>query len=717
MKRNKFYFMAFLFVLGICSFVFYKKGVTSEASSISWNFKDSDFKNLGKITSNKTINNLTLLANSSKYMNVNANTQTLDGNTFKYCLSLNGMGTTSYRSVKVPVSKNSRVKVTLMSNSNDTRYLAVADSNGKELASLAASKSISMQTYDYTSESGYIYLYSKNSGINIFKIQVDYKDDASSNNSNNNNDSSSNDSSSDYSGENSGKTLTITDTIKVEAGQTYDGKGIKIVASGMGDGSQAEDQKPIFRLENGASLKNVIIGAPGCDGVHCYGNNTITNVVWEDVGEDALTVKGGANADAGTVTINGGSAQYASDKIFQLNAPVTFVVNNFSAYDMGKLIRQNGKTTFTTNVYLNNVTVNKVGSCIAMSDSTSSKLYYKNLTVSNCKTWFNYPNSSQVINQSSSSSNSSDSSSSSSSDSSVPSGYTVVAADNSGDYTSLAKAINAGKTKIYVKSGTYKEVVTIDSSKSGITIKGQDKSNTIISYDNYSAKSNGNGGTYGTGGSASFFVKGNNITIENITIENSYQETGTNGDQAVALYASGTKNIFKNCSITGNQDTLCLYGGTQYFEKCYIAGDVDFIFGNSQAFFESCEIRSLNRGSSSNNGYITAASTYADKTYGFVFNNCSLTADSSMKSKTVYLGRPWCPSGTSTNKAAVAFINCSMGAHIKDDPWTSMSGVSPSHGRFYEYNSSGTGAVVNSNRPQLSSSQASSYTRSNVVGF
>jgi len=190
---------------------------------------------------------------------------------------------------------------------------------------------------------------------------------------------------------NVGGVLIITDTIVVKAGQTYDGKGVKIIAKGMGDGSQSENQKPIFKLEKGAKLKNVIIGAPGCDGVHCYGDNVVENVVWEDVGEDALTVRG-----EGVVEVIGGSAKEAADKVFQLNAPCTFKVKNFTATNIGKLVRQNGGTTFKVVIYLEDITVNNVKSCVAKSDSPISELWYRNLNVNNCKTLFEFPSKSQI---------------------------------------------------------------------------------------------------------------------------------------------------------------------------------------------------------------------------------------------------------------------------------------------------------------------------------
>lgn len=187
-------------------------------------------------------------------------------------------------------------------------------------------------------------------------------------------------------------TRTITSTIVVAAGKTYDGKGITIKASGMGDGSQDEDQDPIFKLMKGASLKNVTIAAPGCDGVHCYGDNNVTNVVWSDVGEDALTVKG-----AGYVNVTGGSASKASDKIFQLNKTCTFTIKNFTATTFGKVIRQNGGTSFTCKIYINNCTFKGNGAeCIARTDSKTTQLNYYKMTASGYDKLWRFPSASQI---------------------------------------------------------------------------------------------------------------------------------------------------------------------------------------------------------------------------------------------------------------------------------------------------------------------------------
>ncbi|GII20431.1 pectate lyase [Planosporangium mesophilum] len=122
---------------------------------------------------------------------------------------------------------------------------------------------------------------------------------------------------------------------------TFDGGLKRYVPVGLGDGTSSESQKPVFTLADGATLKNVIIGAPGADGVHCKGTCTLQNVWWEDVGEDAATLEGSAPAGS-VMTVTGGGARKASDKVFQHNGPGAYVITNFFVDDFGKLYRSCG---------------------------------------------------------------------------------------------------------------------------------------------------------------------------------------------------------------------------------------------------------------------------------------------------------------------------------------------------------------------------------------
>ncbi|WP_434048925.1 MULTISPECIES: pectate lyase [Sorangium] len=167
----------------------------------------------------------------------------------------------------------------------------------------------------------------------------------------------------------------VRSTIVVKAGETFDGGGKRFIADSetLGDGSQDEGQKPVFKLEDGAKLRNVVLGAPAADGIHTYGNVTLENIVWEDIGEDALTVK-----KSGTVVLNGGSAKNGADKVFQINAASTFRVSNFKAENAGKFIRQNGGTDFKVDVVIDRCDISKMKESIFRTDSSSSTVKMTN---------------------------------------------------------------------------------------------------------------------------------------------------------------------------------------------------------------------------------------------------------------------------------------------------------------------------------------------------
>jgi hypothetical protein len=151
-------------------------------------------------------------------------------------------------------------------------------------------------------------------------------------------------------------TTTLTATKKVSG--SFDGANAEFIGGGdLGDGDQSEGQDPLFELSDGATLSNVIIGAPAADGVHCLGGCTLRNVWWLDVGEDAATFKGTSASQ--TMTVVGGGAMHASDKVFQHNGPGTFVIESFQATDIGKLYRSCGNCSkqFARHVEISDVTV------------------------------------------------------------------------------------------------------------------------------------------------------------------------------------------------------------------------------------------------------------------------------------------------------------------------------------------------------------------------
>ena len=148
--------------------------------------------------------------------------------------------------------------------------------------------------------------------------------------------------------------LSATQTI----GGSYDGGMRRFVGTGaLGSSSQNEDQGALFNVANGGTLQNVILGNPAADGVHCEGSCTLRNVWWEDVGEDAATLQGSSPSQV--MTIDGGGARAASDKVFQHNGPGTMIIRNFCAQDFGKLYRSCGNcdVQYARNVQVQNVIV------------------------------------------------------------------------------------------------------------------------------------------------------------------------------------------------------------------------------------------------------------------------------------------------------------------------------------------------------------------------
>lgn len=147
---------------------------TATSTSTSWNMGDSNFKSLGTISSNKTVDGLTLLATSSKTMQVKSESATVNGTTYKYALALGGSGSTSYRAVSADVSGTSTIKITARSSGSSTRTLNIADSKGNVLATVSCGSSAALGTATIN-YSGKIYIYSAGSGINIYKVQIDSK--------------------------------------------------------------------------------------------------------------------------------------------------------------------------------------------------------------------------------------------------------------------------------------------------------------------------------------------------------------------------------------------------------------------------------------------------------------------------------------------------------------------------------------------------------------
>lgn len=288
---------------------------------------------------------------------------------------------------------------------------------------------------------------------------------------------------------------------------------------------------------------------------------------------------------------------------------------------------------------------------------------------------------------------------------------------------------------LYIAPGIYREKLVLE--RPYVSIIGEDAASTILVYGDFAEDIMEDGSKRGTFRTASFRIHTHDVTLKNVTVQND-AGCGPSISQAIALYVDGDRNSFYNCRLIGCQDTLFTAPlprkeaqpggftgpgkdkprtmGRQYYKNCFIQGDVDFIFGGACCYFEECTIFSKKPDKlppEANGyviwGYVTAASTFKEEPYGYVFESCKLISDCPAES--IYLGRPW------REYAKTVFLNCELGKHIIKEGWNDWD---KTHGHFYygEYNSTGEGANPSARidySHQLTAQEASHYTKEKVL--
>ena len=240
----------------------------------------------------------------------------------------------------------------------------------------------------------------------------------------------------------------------------------------------------------------------------------------------------------------------------------------------------------------------------------------------------------------------------------------------------LQKEINCSNADIvYLEKGVYNQKVEI--LRDNVTIIG-DGPLTRITFSDYARKIHTDGQEYNTFRTYTLCIVGNNVKLENFTVENSNTDPATVG-QCVALSVHGNKFSAVNMHLVSTQDTLFLSpfpddlvvryrgfipgrqlyregGNLHLFKNCIISGTVDFIFGCSEALFKDCEIISLK--DSRNCGFVAAPAHPLAEKSGFTFIDCNFKSGGA-ENGTIFLARPWRDFGKCN------FINCKLGNHIK----------------------------------------------------
>jgi len=270
----------------------------------------------------------------------------------------------------------------------------------------------------------------------------------------------------------------------------------------------------------------------------------------------------------------------------------------------------------------------------------------------------------------------------------------TVAADGSGQYTSIQEAISAAPMKtdpatprwvIFVKNGTYRERVYVQRERGNIHVLGEDREKTVLVYNQYANLPGPDGKNIGTFRTPTLQVDGDGMIWENLTVANDAGKPGPRDNapavgQALALRADGDRLEFRGCRFLGWQDTILVNRGRHYFADCYIEGSVDFIFGAATSYFDRCHIHVVG------DGYITAASTPKDAPHGLVFADCRITGAEGVKA---YLGRPW------RDFAQTVFLRTEMGDVIRSEGWHNWNKPQAEQTSFYsEYGNTGPGAGI-----------------------
>lgn len=275
----------------------------------------------------------------------------------------------------------------------------------------------------------------------------------------------------------------------------------------------------------------------------------------------------------------------------------------------------------------------------------------------------------------------------------------VVDWRGAGDFCSVQGALdsipapNPQPVELTLRAGTYHELIVF-SGKSNITLRGEGREQTVISYPN---NENLNGGTAARAMVTA--IEADDLVFENLTLHNT---TPQGGGQAETLRVRGDRIILRNSNFKSLQDTLLLEGNV-YIADSLIEGNVDFVWGRGAAYFERSEIRIVGR-----SGVIVQSRNSATG-QGYAFVDCAITSEPDIgQSELARIDVSVYPA------SQVAFIDCQMAPQISAAGWTvtgtdgqSLNGLA--FGEFRSRNENGQLLDVSGRHPasrQLTTEQA-----------
>jgi pectinesterase len=144
------------------------------------------------------------------------------------------------------------------------------------------------------------------------------------------------------------------------------------------------------------------------------------------------------------------------------------------------------------------------------------------------------------------------------------------------------------------------------------------------------------------------WAQSTDIQFANMTITNTLLDTVNSGThQAVALRTDADRTELDGMRLISRQDTFYINANDTTsiarasVKNSYIEGDTDFVFGKAAAVFEKTEFRIVSTRKAAN-AVIFAPNTTAGFRYGFLVQNCRITADAGyVAAPTGHFGRAW----------------------------------------------------------------------------
>lgn len=299
---------------------------------------------------------------------------------------------------------------------------------------------------------------------------------------------------------------------------------------------------------------------------------------------------------------------------------------------------------------------------------------------------------------------------------------TAGTADANGipQYKTVTEAIaavgtaNSSTKVILIRNGEYNEKLVI--STPYVSLIGEDSEKTRIYYAVCEGTKNNeaDGSRYAT----TITTGATGFSAENLTFENSWEYLGDGtyqNESAEAVYVEKVDAVFVGVRMLSYQDTLQSKDNNIFLLRCYIAGNVDFMWGQrGTMLYRDCDLV-FRYNANKNSGYYTAYGPGAQA----IYDGCRFYSEANCGGSKYYLGRPY------NGSTAVAFINCYMGSVLnKEWGYTTWGGAELSSdpaqyaaADYVEYGTYGAGYAVNINRRQISSYAVAEILNTDALGW